>query len=102
DQVPAGEGEDARLHGVEHGHEQVGALDVALLGGGEPGQVLDAQGGGGDGGGGAGDAVGRLQVVGCGRADEPAVHLGADDLAELAAPELLAAEGEDGVLVPGP
>ena len=64
--------------------------------------VANPEGGGGHGGGGAGDAIGGLQVVGRGRAEEAAVHLGSDDLAQLAPLHRLAAEGEGGVLVAGP
>ena len=78
------------------------APDIVPLRLGEPTDVADAEGGGGHGDGGAGDAIGRLEVVGRGEALEAIVHLGPDRLAQRAAFHRLAAEGEGGVLVPGP
>src|SRR5215813_14583760 len=80
----------------------MGALDVLSLLIGEAAEIAKAEGRGGDRRGGAGDAVGRLEVVWRGRAEEPLVHLGADDLAQLAALHRPAAKGEWRVCVPGP
>ena len=80
----------------------MGALDVPPLRLSEAADVANPEGGGGHGGGGACDAIGGLQVVGRGRAEEAAEHLGSDDLAQLAALHRLAAEREGGVLVAGP
>jgi hypothetical protein len=78
------------------------ALDVLPLPVGEMADVGDAERGSGDGGRRAGDAIGGLEVVGRGRAEEPVVHLGAHKLAQLAPLHGLAAESEGRVFVPGP
>src|SRR5262249_60465688 len=80
----------------------MGALDVLSLRIGKVTEIAKAEGRGGDGGGGAGDAVGRLEVVWRGRAEELLVHPGADDLAQRAALHRPASDGECSVGGPGP
>src|SRR5262245_23715994 len=101
-EIPAGQGEHARLHRVEHRQEEMRALDVLSLRIREVVEIAKAQGRGGDGGGGAGDAVGCLEIVWRGWAEEPVVHLGADDLAQLAALHGPAPKGDRRIRVPGP
>ena len=92
DQVPAGEGEHARLHGVEHHQQDMQALDLLDLGRADGVQVADAQRGGNDAGGGAGHPVGdELEVVGRVFAGQPLVHFLADVLTQDAAGQRLAA-----------
>src|SRR5262249_56591730 len=78
------------------------SLDVRSRRIGEVAEIAKAQGRGGDGGGGAGDAVGCLEIVWRGWAEEPVVHLGADDLAQLAALHGPAPKGDRRIRVLGP